>query len=383
MQNFVFYNPVRMVFGSGSVASLAELVPEGPVLLVYGTGSIRRNGTYERVLGALSGRRVLEFGGIRPNPPYEKLVEGVAMARAEGVAFLLAVGGGSVIDGAKFIAAAVPFEGDPWDLPGRRLTPRSALPLGTVLTLPATGSEMNNIAVISRDSTREKFGFSGDVMFPRFSILDPDLTLSLPSRQIRNGVVDAFVHVIEQYMTYPVNTPLQDRQAEAILLTLMEEGPKTLADPGDRDARANVMWCAANALNGSLKCGTVADFATHRIGHDLTALYGLEHAESLGSLMLALWQHERQRKGEKLAQYASRVLGARETSRETLVDRAIGETRTFFESLGMPTRLTDFGVDPEDAARQLGNRCRQRGATYGEHDDIGPEEIAQLMRLCG
>ena len=295
MLNFTYYNPVQSVFGRGSIAELPKVMPAcEKVLLTYGGGSIKRNGVYEQVHAALKGRRLLEFGGIEPNPRYETCMKAVELARAEGVDFLLAVGGGSTIDGTKFIAAAVPYKAkDPWDmLTNWARVPANPLPLGCVLTLPATGSEMNGGAVVSRESTNEKLFFHSPHVFPRFSILDPETTYSLPARQTANGVVDAFVHTTEQYLTYPADAPLQDRQAEAILLTLVEEGPKALADPQNYAVRANLMWCATQALNGLIGCGVPQDWTTHMIGHELTALYGIDHAQSLAIVLPGVLQHQ-------------------------------------------------------------------------------------------
>ena len=318
MLNFTYHNPVQIVFGKGSIAELPKLVPaEAKMLLTYGGGSIKRNGVYEQVTPRPAGRRMIEFGGIEPNPRYETCLKAVELARAEGVEFLLAVGGGSVVDGTKFIAAAVPYKGkDPWDMLTNWIrVPANPLPLGCVLTLPATGSEMNGGAVISRNATQEKLYFVSPRTFPRFSILDPETTYSLPPRQTANGIVDALVHTTEQYLTYPADAPLQDRQAEAILLTLIEEGPKALADPQNYAVRANLMWCATQALNGLIGCGVPQDWTTHMIGHELTALYGIDHAQSLALVLPGTLRHQRQRKRAKLLQYAQRVWNLRRRQR--------------------------------------------------------------------
>ncbi len=314
MLNFTYHNPVNIVFGKGAIAELPKLVPAGAkVLMTCGGGSIKRNGVYQQVIRAMQGRSMLEFAGIEPNPRYETCLRAVALAQAEGIDFLLAVGGGSVIDGTKFIAAAVAYQGaDPWDmlLDSSRVPP-NPLPLGCVLTLPATGSEMNGGAVISREATREKLFFVTPQTLPRFSILDPETTYSLPPRQVANGIVDAWVHTTEQYLTYPVDAPLQDRQAEAILLTLLDEGPKALADPQNYAVRANVMWSATQALNGLIGCGVPQDWATHMIGHELTALYGIDHAQSLALVLPGVLRCQKQRKRAKLLQYGDRIWGLR------------------------------------------------------------------------
>jgi len=245
MNNFTFYNPVRIVFGKGAIARLGELVPSrDKVMLIYGGGSIKKNGVYAQVKEALADREVVEFGGIESNPKLETCMNAVALAAQEGAEFLLAVGGGSVLDATKFIAAACSYvRDDPWEIVVTRgAVIRSAMPLGTVLTLPATGSEMNCISVISRESTDEKLAFKNPAVFPKFSVLDPEVTYSLPKKQLRNGVVDAFCHVMEQYITYDLATPLQDRQSEAIASTLVEWAERILSGQKDYDARANLMW---------------------------------------------------------------------------------------------------------------------------------------------
>lgn len=304
MNNFEFYNPVKIEFGKGAVEKLRELIPAGSkVMITYGGGSIKSNGVYSDVCKALEGFSYTEFGGIEPNPTYETLMQAVEKARAFGVTFLLAVGGGSVLDGTKFIAAAIPFEGDPWTIL-KRAAVKTAIPMGTVLTLPATGSEMNSGAVISRKETKEKFAFSTPLTFPVFSILDPEYTYSLPTNQIVNGTVDAFIHVMEQYLTYPSAALVQDYWAEGLLKALVDLGPKALANPTDYDVRSNLMWAATMALNGIIAVGVPQDWATHMIGHELTALHGLAHGETLAIVYPAMMEVMFEQKKEKMAQYA-------------------------------------------------------------------------------
>jgi len=385
MNNFEYYCPTRVVFGRGSIAELDRLLPaDGLVMLTYGGGSIKRNGVHDQVLRALGGRDFIEFGGIPANPTYEVCMRAVEIARREEVTFLLAVGGGSVLDGTKFMAAAIPFTAaDPWQFMAQRgvVMPESAVPIGAVLTLPATGSEMNAFSVMSRESTNEKLAFSSELVQPRFSILDPETTFSLPKKQVRNGVVDAFVHDIEQYLTHPLNTPLQDRQAEAILLTLLEEGPKTLANLTDYDARANLMWCATGALNGHLACGVAQDWATHLIGHELTALYGVAHAESLAMVLPARWRCDLERKRAMLTQFAQRVWGFDGPENEAPA-AAIAATVEFFHSLGMPTRLSDYDISADQAAQRIHARFTQRGTALGEYSDIDADAAAEIIRNC-
>lgn len=382
MENFEYFNPTRIVFGKGTIARLADLVPhDQAILMTYGGGSIKRNGVYDQTLAALRGLNVIEFGGIEPNPRYETLMQAVDLGREQGAGFLLSVGGGSVLDGTKFIAAAMRFAGeDPWDILAKNAAVEDAVPLGGILTLPATGSEANGNAVISRNSTREKLAFYSEKVYPRFAILDPETTFTLPPRQTANGVVDAFIHVMEQYMTYPVNAPLQDRQAEGILLTLIEEGPKVLANPSDYDARATIMWTATQALNGLISCGVPQDWSTHAIGHELTALYGLDHAQTLAVVFPAMLRHQRKQKGAKILQYAARVWGITGGSEDERIDAAIEKTEDFFRSLDVKTRLKEYGVT--EGYEEVAKRFAARGATLGEHKDIGPSEVEAILDLC-
>jgi NADP-dependent alcohol dehydrogenase len=357
--------------------------PDGTILLTYGGGSIRRNGVYDQVMQALAKRHVLEFGGISANPDYEHLIKAVDLAKREAVTFLLSVGGGSVLDGTKFIAAAVRYQGpDPWDIVARHAPVTSAVPLGAVLTLPATGSESNGGSVISRKSTGEKLYFISEHVYPRFSILDPATMTSLPAKQVRNGIVDAWAHVMEQYATYPANAPLQDRQAEAILLTLLEEGPQTLKNLTDLDARANLVWCATLALNGLIGLGVPQDWSTHEIGHELTALYGLDHAETLAIVMPSVLRRQKARKRAKLLQFAHRVWNVNGADEDSTIERGIAHMVGFFESLGMPTKLAAYGISSADAATKVEARLARRNLKLGEHGDITPPRVGEILRAC-
>jgi len=380
MENFEFFNPVKILFGKGQIAKLRGEVPAGARLLVtYGSGSIKRNGVYDQVMAALEGHAVSEFSGIEPNPAYETLMKAVEVVKREGIDFLVAVGGGSVLDGTKFFAAAARFEGEPWDILAKHAPVNAAVPLGAVLTLPATGSEMNCTAVISRAGTQEKFFFASPLVYPKFSIIDPQVTFTLPARQVGNGIVDAFAHVLEQYLTYPANAPLQDRFAESIMLTLIEEGPKTLANPADYNSRANLCWCATMALNGLIGLGVPQDWTTHMIGHELTALRGLDHAQTLAVVYPAVLAERKQAKRAKLLQYAERVWGIRTGAEDEKIDQAIQNTRTFFESVGVKTHMKDYGVATE-VVQLVSKRLAARGwTTLGERHDIGPKEVEAIL----
>ena len=383
MQDFTFYNPTRILFGSGRIADIAREVPANArILITYGGGSIVKTGTLTEVKTALNGFTLFEFGGIEPNPTYETLMRAVELARRERIDFLLAVGGGSVLDGTKFIAAAIPFVGDPWDILSKRAKIGSAIPFGSVLTLPATGSEMNNGAVITRRASNDKLAFSHALLFPRFSVLDPTKTYTLPARQVANGVVDAFVHIAEQYLTFPADAKVQDRFAEGLLLTLIEEGPKALQEPENYAVRANLMWTATLALNGLIGAGVPNDWATHMLGHELTALHGLDHAQTLAVVLPAMLQVRREEKRGKLLQYAERIWGLRDGDEEARIDEAIERTRGFFESLQVPTRLSDYGIG-ENAIPALVAQLERHGMlALGEHQNFSIEGSRRVYELA-
>ena len=374
MNNFDLHTPTRILFGKNAIAQLREQIPQGSrVMITYGGGSVKKTGVLDQVHEALKGLDVLEFGGIEPNPSYETLMKAVEVARKENVTFLLAVGGGSVLDGTKFIAAAAHYPDgvDPWEIlqtSGCKIT--SAIPMGSVLTLPATGSESNKGAVISRRATGDKQAFHSPFVQPVFAVLDPVYTYTLPPRQVANGVVDAFVHTVEQYITYPVNAKVQDRFAEGILLTLVEDGPKALSEPENYDVRANVMWAATMALNGLIGAGVPQDWATHMLGHELTAMHGLDHAQTLAVVLPSLLNIKRNEKRAKLLQYAERVWNITEGSDDARIDAAIAATRHFFEQMGVPTTLSGYGLDGSSIPGLLA-KLEEHGMTaLGEHKDI-------------
>lgn len=380
MLNFTFHNPTKIVFGTESIAKLNKLIPaQARVLILYGGASAQKNGTLDEVKTALGQRLVQEFGGIEANPTYETLMRAVEQVRTEKLDFLLAVGGGSVIDGTKFVAAAVPFVGDPWTILSAGAKVESAVPLASVLTLPATGSEMNSGSVITRKETKAKLAFMNPHVFPQFSILDPTKTYTLPPQQIANGVVDAFVHIVEQYLTYPVGGMVQDRFAEGLLQTLVEIGPKVLAEPENYENRANLMWVATLALNGLIGAGVPQDWATHMIGHELTAQHGIDHARTLAIVLPSLLNVQRADKRAKLLQYAERVWQIREGDEAQRIDAAIRQTAEFFESLGVPTRLSAYGIGRE-AIDTLVSQLEVHGMkALGEHQNITPEVSRRIL----
>ncbi|MFH0985490.1 MAG: iron-containing alcohol dehydrogenase [Candidatus Omnitrophota bacterium] len=376
MQNFVFKNPTEILFGKGMIREISGRVPKDlGVLFLYGGGSIKTNGVYAQVKLALKGFRVTEFGGVEANPLYETCLKAVEVVKKEKIGFILAVGGGSVLDAGKFIAAAACFSGSElWAiLREHGANVKAALPIGTVLTLPATGSEANGNSVISRGATREKLHFFSPHVFPHFSVLDPETTFSLPEKQVRNGIVDAFVHVMEQYMTYPAHAPLQDRMAESLLQTLIEVATLTLKKPKDYEARATFMWSATLALNTLIGCGVPQDWSTHMIAHELTAFYGLDHAETLAIVLPGVWQYKLTAKKKKLEQYGVRIWNVK-TAKEAIV-----KTEAFFHSLKMPTRFGDYKISAKEASGKIRERFAERDSVFGEHSDITADAAAKII----
>lgn len=382
MNPFTFHNPTRVNFGEGSIGAISEQISkDSKVLVLYGGGSIKKNGVYDQVKAALSEHNWDEFGGIEPNPQYDTLMKAVAKIREEGFDYLLAVGGGSVVDGSKFVAAAACFDGeDPWTILSQGSKIEHALPIGCVLTLPATGSETNPASVVSRG--QDKLAFFSTKVRPEFAVLDPATTLSLSPRQVANGVVDAYVHVMEQYLTYPANAKVQDRFAEGLLLTLMEEGPKALATPDDLTVRANIMWSATQALNGLIGTGVPQDWTTHMIGHELTGLHGVDHARTLSIMLPAVMKVRKSQKKEKLLQYAERVFGIVDGSEDERIDGAIAATEAFFTKMEVPTRmshvdLNESHIDPLMASLESHGRL-----ALGEKQDIDLTISREIMQTA-
>ncbi|MGO3183100.1 MAG: iron-containing alcohol dehydrogenase [Aequorivita sp.] len=385
MNNFEFKNPTKIIFGKDSIEKLANEIPENAkVLLLYGGGSIKKNGIYDQVKMALSDARVIEFGGIPSNPEYSVLMEALEVIKTESITFLLAVGGGSVIDGTKFLSAAASYEGaSPWNILTDNKRIEKGLPFGTVLTLPATASEMNSGAVITRAETKEKLSMGGPGLFPQFSILDPQVIASIPERQLANGLTDAFTHVLEQYMTYPVGGLLQDRFAESILQTLIEVAPKVIKDPTDYEAASNFMWSCTMALNGLIQQGVPGDWAIHMMGHELTALFGIDHARTLAIMTPSHYKYNFEAKKEKLAQYAERIWNITEGSTDDKAYAAIEKTEEFFHKLGIDTKLSNYTDDYEGTAKTINQRFTDRGwLGIGEHKSLSPEKVEKIVRMA-
>ena len=388
MNNFEFYCPTKVIFGKGTIAKLSDLISEiinkdKKVLMIYGGGSIKKNGVYEQVKSALKKFNMVEFSGIEPNPTYETCMQAVEVIKNENIDFLLAVGGGSTLDATKFIAAAAKYEGEePYDLVSKEAECKEAMPFGDVITLPATGSEMNCGAVISRKSTKEKLAIHSPLLYPKFSIIDPETTYSLPINQVRNGIVDTFVHVMELYATYDVNTPLQDAWALGLIKTLIQEAPKVIKNNSDYDAKANIFWCATCGLNFWLALGVIQDWSTHRIGHELTAFYGLAHGESLAVIMPRLWTVRKKEKAQKLSKIAREVFGCSEVDDLKAANCAIEKTEEFFNSIGMKTKLSDYGVNPTEAAQKIKERFEQRKTLLGEDLKVTPSMVSKILSKC-
>ena len=384
MNNFQYKNPTKILFGKGQIENITTEIPENAkVLMLFGGGSIKTNGVYEQVSKALSKFEVIEFGGIPANPEYEVLLEALDIIKAENITFLLAVGGGSVIDGTKFLSAAALFEGEtPWDILSKNMRTLKGMPFGTVLTLPATGSEMNSGAVITRAETKEKFAMGGPGLFPVFSVLDPEVVKSIPQRQIANGLADAFTHVLEQYMTYSVDAKLQDRFAESILQTLIEVAPAILKDPTDYKAASNFMWSCTMALNGLIQQGVPSDWAVHMMGHELTALYGIDHARTLAIIAESHYTVNFEDKKEKLTQYAERVWNVTEGTKEEKAKAGINKTTEFFHSLGIDTKLSDYTKDYKGTAEIISKRFEERGwKGIGEKGKVTPVLVEKIVEM--
>lgn len=381
MLNFSFQNTTQIIFGEGQIAALKKQIPsDAKVLMTYGGGSIKSNGVYDQVTAALSEHTFFEFSGIEPNPSYDTLMKAQDIIKENNIDFILAVGGGSVVDGSKFIAAAAQFEGqDPWDIVSKQVSIEKALPLACVLTLPATGSESNTGAVVTRDGN--KLPFASPLVRPIFAVLDPAVTLSLSDRQISNGVVDAFVHTMEQYLTYSVNGKVQDRFAEGLLLTLIEEGPKALAAATSKDleVRGNIMWAATMALNGLIGAGVPQDWATHMIGHELTGTHGIDHARTLSIVLPAVMKVCKEAKSEKLLQYAERIWNVTEGDEETRINRGIELTEQFFEMMQVPTRLSHVDLGEADIDLLIEKLTQHGMVKLGEHKAVTPDVSRKIL----
>jgi len=383
MKNFEFYNPVRIIFGKGQLKKLRTNIDTyKKIMLLYGKGSIKKNGLYEKIIDEFRGLNYVEFSGIEPNPRYETAMQAVELVKKESVDFILAVGGGSVIDAAKFIAVASKYcDGDPWEILSQNKPVKDAIPIGVILTLPATGSEMNMAAVLTKEATKEKFAFLSPFSFPKFSILLPEVAASLPKNQIANGIVDTFVHVVEQYLTYNLNTPLQDRFAESILITLIEEGQKVFNNPNDYDSFANLMFCSTMALNGTISCGVATDWSVHSIGHEITALHEIDHARTLAIVLPGIWKALREEKREKLLQYAERVWGISRGEDNLKISNAIMATIDFFESLGVKTRLSDYNLGCDTISEIIKRFEKRNWKAVGDRQLVTLQVIKKALEL--
>ena len=376
---FALCNPTDIRFGIGQIKQLRDLVPAGSsVLLLYGGGSIKANGVHDQVMTALADSKVVEFGGVEPNPLYETLQRAANVARENNIDLVLGVGGGSVADAAKFLATMLGMPGDdPWpELVAGKL-PEKTIPVGIVLTLAATGSESNPTSVISSTRYGLKLPFANQQARPRFAILDPSTMASLSRRQLENGVVDAFTHVLEQYMTRPVNAPIQYGFSETIMKVLAEWGPKLIKEPSD-EARENVMWAANQALNGLIGAGVPQDWSTHMIGHAITAVYGIDHARTLSAIMPALMRERLEAKTAMLARYGRTVWDIRADDDREAATQAIARTEQFFAQMGCPVALSGFdqAIDHEKIVDHLEKAGH---VALGEDRAVNPAMVRAIL----
>lgn len=384
MNNFEFKNPTKIIFGKGQIDKLSKEIPlDAKIMMLYGGGSIKKTGIYEQVTKALLGYNLIEYGGIPPNPEYDVLMGALEIIKEEKVDFLLAVGGGSVIDGTKFLAAAASYDGDePWNILTKGEAVKQAMPFGTVLTLPATGSEMNAGFVITREETKEKLSAGGPALFPQFSILDPVVVKTIPQNQLANGITDAFMHVLEQYMTYPMGGLLQDRFSESILQTLIEVAPDIIKDPSDYKAASNFMWSCTMALNGLISKGVPEDWSIHLIGHELTALFGIDHARTLAIIAPSHYRYNFETKKDKLAQYAERVWHITEGTVDEKAEAAIVKTEEFLHSLDINTKLSQYSDNYRGAAEGISKKFKDRNwLGIGENQSITPQDVEEIIRM--
>ena len=384
MLNFEFKNPTKIIFGKDTINQLNKEIPsDSKILLLYGGGSIKQNGIYHEVKQALENYDLIEFGGIPANPEYEILLDALKIIKEQNITYLLAVGGGSVIDGTKFLASAALYNGEnPWDILEKGIRTEIGMPFGTVLTLPATGSEMNSGAVVSRRETDQKLGMGGPGLFPQFSILDPKVIQSIPKNQLANGITDALTHVLEQYMTYPIGASLQDRFAESILQTLIEVGPQIIENPFHYETAANFMWSCTMALNGLIQKGVPTDWAIHAMGHELTVFFGIDHARTLAIIAPSHYRYNFESKKVKLAQCAERVFGINSGSTEEKATACIQQLEQFFHKLGIPTRLSAYTEDYLGTAERIEKRFTERGLLgIGEHRNLTPVDVRQIVSM--
>ncbi|MGI9649837.1 iron-containing alcohol dehydrogenase [Chryseobacterium sp. RLHN22] len=385
MLNFEFKNPTKILFGKGEIAKISNEIPsDARVLMIYGGGSIKNNGVYDQVKEALKNHQLYEFGGVPANPEYEVLINALSFIKENNITYLLAVGGGSVIDGVKFISAAANYVGEPWEILKKpvRTFEGEGMPFGTVLTLPATGSEMNSGYVISRRETNEKLSSGGPGLFPQFSVLDPEVIRSIPKNQIANGIADAYTHVLEQYMTAPSSADLQERIAESILVSLQNAAPKVMDDEFNYDAAANFMWCCTMALNGLIQKGVITDWAVHAMGHELTAYYGIDHARTLAVIAPSHYRYNFEAKKGKLAQYAERVWGITDGTVEEKAEQGIVKLEEFFHSLNIQTKLSDYTQDFSGTAERVERAFTERNwLGLGEYRKLSPQDAYKIVEM--
>ncbi|AHV96523.1 iron-containing alcohol dehydrogenase [Paenibacillus sabinae] len=386
MRNFQFYNPTKLIFGKGTVEALSSEVPKygKNVLLLYGGGSIKRNGLYDKVISQLQtiGANVTELAGVEPNPRLSTVHKGVDLCRSNGIELIIAVGGGSVLDCGKAIAVGAKYEGDMWDFVERKAAPQDALPLGTVLTMAATGSEMNSNSVITNETTMEKIGWSSPYAYPAFSILDPEMTFSLPRDQTVYGVVDMMVHVLEHYFHTDGNTPVQDGFCEALLRTMMDAGSKLVNDLENYELRETILYCGTMALNGMVSMGFAGDWATHNIEHAVSAVYDIPHGGGLAILFPQWMKYNLDAGPERFRQLAVNVFGvdhSGKTDREAGLE-GIEALSRFWNSIGAPARLADYEIDGSHIGAMADKAVRF--GSFGNFRKLQREDVVEIYKLA-
>ncbi|MFY0543200.1 iron-containing alcohol dehydrogenase [Brevibacillus sp. H7] len=384
MNNFVYHNPTELIFGRGQISHLKEKVEQygKNILLVYGGGSIKRFGLYDKVMSILNEQscKVTELPGVEPNPRLSTVKKGIELCRQENVDWILAVGGGSVIDAAKAVAVGVPYEGDVWDFYTRKAVPEKALTLGTILTLAATGSEMNRGSVVTNWETKEKYG--AGTTFPAFSILDPENTFSVPRDQTVYGICDIMSHVFEQYFTHTPEIPLQTRFAESIMKTVVENAERVLANPEDYDARANILYCGTMALNGTLPMGVETDWATHSIEHAVSAVYDIPHGGGLAIIFPNWMRYVYRENAERFKRFAVEVWGVDPSGKsdDEIALEGIAATEAFFRRIGAPSRLADYQIGDENL--ELMAQKAVPFGPIGKFKKLTSEDVAEILRMC-
>ncbi|MFT3951655.1 MAG: iron-containing alcohol dehydrogenase [Oscillospiraceae bacterium] len=387
MFNFSFSLPTRIYFGKGAEQQVGALCAEygKKVLVHYGTGSIKKNGVYDKVIASLkeAGLTVFELGGVKPNPRLSLVQEGIALVREHGIGFLLAVGGGSAIDSAKAIAVGASYDGDVWDFYCGKAQPKTALPVATVLTIPAAGSESSNSSVITNEDGLLKYGLTNDLLTPKFSIMNPEFTYTLPAYQIACGAADILAHMMERYFVNTPHVDLTDRLIEGSIKTLLEFAPRSIESPTDYDTRAELMWVGTIAHNGLLDTGRGGDWASHGIEHELSALYDIAHGAGLAIIFPAWFEYVSKTNPAKIVQFGRRVFGIDATEEAFVIGETIRRLRAFFRQIGLPVYLHEAGITQEHFDEMAKKAVARRGwGTIGSYVKLTTEDVLAIYTLA-